>query len=188
MRTTQRSNHLVIDTVNTPAVPPSNALVASPDPDISLVELYHLSDHEDQACSASLLVVWFVRFRGSARSLDVAGRMAINYRQHHMSLSTFQAKMALGSWYGTPDIDEVEHIFHDWEGSELELVAAGDRVSLLDRPQKVTRAKPNATRFLPWLAVTASNLNLCLVIVCCVCERSRVFQRPVENGKNYTGP
>ncbi|KAG8716788.1 hypothetical protein FRC08_008813, partial [Ceratobasidium sp. 394] len=54
-----------------------------------------------------------------------AGRMAVNYRQHRMSLSTFRAKMALGSWYGTPllpDIDEVEHILNDWEGSEPEPV------------------------------------------------------------------
>ncbi|QRV81980.1 hAT family dimerization protein [Ceratobasidium sp. AG-Ba] len=49
------------------------------------------------------------------------GRMAVNYRQHRMSLSTFRAKMALGSWYGTPllsDIDEVEDILNDSEGSE----------------------------------------------------------------------
>jgi hypothetical protein len=46
--------------------------------------------------------------------------MAVNYRQHRMSLSTFQAKMAVGSWYGTPllpEIDEVMHILNDWEGS-----------------------------------------------------------------------
>ncbi|KAG9119566.1 hypothetical protein FRC07_005355, partial [Ceratobasidium sp. 392] len=53
------------------------------------------------------------------------GRMAVNYRQHRMSLSTFRAKMALGSWYGTPllpNIDEVEHILNDWEDMEPEPV------------------------------------------------------------------
>ncbi|KAF8600192.1 hypothetical protein BDV93DRAFT_448012, partial [Ceratobasidium sp. AG-I] len=54
------------------------------------------------------------------------GRMAVNYRQHRMSLSTFRAKMALGSWYGTPllpDIDEVVHILNDREGSRPEPLA-----------------------------------------------------------------
>ncbi|KAG8769320.1 hypothetical protein FRC12_005039 [Ceratobasidium sp. 428] len=44
------------------------------------------------------------------------GRMAVNYRQHRMSLSTFRAKMAVGSWYGTPllaNIDEVVDIMND---------------------------------------------------------------------------
>ncbi|CAE6431213.1 unnamed protein product [Rhizoctonia solani] len=45
-----------MDTVNTPTVLPSDALVAPPNPGISLVELYNLSDHEAQACTASPLV------------------------------------------------------------------------------------------------------------------------------------
>jgi hypothetical protein len=42
--------------------------------------------------------------------------MAVNYRQHRMSLSTFRAKMAVGSWYGTPllsNIDEVACILDE---------------------------------------------------------------------------
>ncbi|KAG9077535.1 hypothetical protein FS749_010569 [Ceratobasidium sp. UAMH 11750] len=48
-----------------------------------------------------------------------SGRMAVNYRQHRMNLSTFRAKMALGSWYGTPllpNIQEVVDVLND--GSE----------------------------------------------------------------------
>jgi hypothetical protein len=42
--------------------------------------------------------------------------MSVNYRQHKTSLSTFRAKMAVGSWYGTPllsSIDEVLHILDE---------------------------------------------------------------------------
>lgn len=42
--------------------------------------------------------------------------MAVNYRQHRMSLATFRAKMAVGSWYGTPllsNIDEVTFILNE---------------------------------------------------------------------------
>ncbi|KAG8714311.1 hypothetical protein FRC08_012114 [Ceratobasidium sp. 394] len=38
------------------------------------------------------------------------GRMAVNYRQHRMSLSTFRAKMAVGSWYGTPLLSNTEEV------------------------------------------------------------------------------
>jgi hypothetical protein len=31
-----------------------------------------------------------------------AGRLTINHLQHNMSSETFEAKMAVGSWYGTP--------------------------------------------------------------------------------------
>ncbi|KAG8778879.1 hypothetical protein FRC12_024762 [Ceratobasidium sp. 428] len=51
------------------------------------------------------------------------GRMAVSYRQHRMSLPTFRAKMALGSWYGTPllpDFNEVVHILNDHAGTEPE--------------------------------------------------------------------
>jgi hypothetical protein len=42
-----------------------------------------------------------------ATSVDVerafsAGRLTINHLQHNMSSETFEAKMAVGSWYGTP--------------------------------------------------------------------------------------
>ncbi|KAF8593278.1 hypothetical protein BDV93DRAFT_447056, partial [Ceratobasidium sp. AG-I] len=48
------------------------------------------------------------------------GRMAVNYRQHRMALSTFRAKMAVGSWYGTPllpEIEEVKNILDHSEGA-----------------------------------------------------------------------
>lgn len=48
------------------------------------------------------------------------GRMAVNYRQHSMGLSTFCAKMAVGSWYGTPllrDISEVTTILGEEENT-----------------------------------------------------------------------
>ncbi|KAG9097893.1 hypothetical protein FRC07_010716 [Ceratobasidium sp. 392] len=56
-----------------------------------------------------------------ASSVDVerafsGGRMAVNYRQHRMSLSTFRAKMALGAWYGTPlmpNIEEAVYVMND---------------------------------------------------------------------------
>ncbi|KAG9076095.1 hypothetical protein FRC06_009705, partial [Ceratobasidium sp. 370] len=45
-----------------------------------------------------------------------SGRMAVNYKQHRMGLETFRAKMALGSWYGTPllpNIQEVVEVLND---------------------------------------------------------------------------
>ncbi|KAG9092375.1 hypothetical protein FRC06_000123 [Ceratobasidium sp. 370] len=51
------------------------------------------------------------------------GRMAVNYRQHRMSISTFRAKMALGSWYGTPlmpNIDQAVEILTDGSGHTSE--------------------------------------------------------------------
>lgn len=52
-------------------------------------------------------ICYSVTSRSKASSVDAerafsGGRMAVNYRRHRMSLTTFRAKMALGSWYGTP--------------------------------------------------------------------------------------
>lgn len=49
--------------------------------------------------------------------------MAVNYRQHRMSLSTFRAKMALGSWFGTPllpNIEEVVEVMNSETGGRSE--------------------------------------------------------------------
>ncbi|EUC59816.1 hypothetical protein RSOL_324140 [Rhizoctonia solani AG-3 Rhs1AP] len=46
--------------------------------------------------------------------------IAASYRQHQMHLSLFRAKMAVGSWYQTPllpEIDEVVDILNDLEGT-----------------------------------------------------------------------
>ncbi|KAG8733279.1 hypothetical protein FRC10_000323 [Ceratobasidium sp. 414] len=51
------------------------------------------------------------------------GRMAVNYRQHRTSISTFRAKLALGSWYGTPlmpNIDQAVEILTDGSGHTSE--------------------------------------------------------------------
>ncbi|KAH7325397.1 hypothetical protein B0J17DRAFT_581568, partial [Rhizoctonia solani] len=45
-----------------------------------------------------------------------AGRLTINYLQHNMSAETFEAKMVVGSWYGTPllpDISDAATIIHE---------------------------------------------------------------------------
>ncbi|KAL5633113.1 hypothetical protein ACGC1H_003564 [Rhizoctonia solani] len=52
--------------------------------------------------------------------------MAASYRQHQMHLSLFCAKMAVGSWYRTPllpEIDEVVDILNDLEGSRPDPLA-----------------------------------------------------------------
>ncbi|KAH7335919.1 hypothetical protein B0J17DRAFT_575400, partial [Rhizoctonia solani] len=57
----------------------------------------------------------------SATSVDAeqafsAGQLTINHLQHNMSLETFKAKMAVGSWYGTPllpEIFDVTSIIHE---------------------------------------------------------------------------
>ncbi|KAG8735701.1 hypothetical protein FRC11_003075 [Ceratobasidium sp. 423] len=59
-------------------------------------------------------------------------RMAINYRQHRMSDMTFWAKMAVGSWFSTPllpDIDDVHEIIEGRGSIDLEL---GMEPELLD--------------------------------------------------------
>lgn len=40
------------------------------------------------------------------------GRLAVNYRQHRTSLPTFRAKMAVGSWYGTPLLEDIEEVLN----------------------------------------------------------------------------
>ncbi|KAG8710798.1 hypothetical protein FRC11_004121 [Ceratobasidium sp. 423] len=50
-----------------------------------------------------------------ATSVDVerafsAGRLTINHLQHNMSPSTFEAKRALGSWYGTPLLPDLAEV------------------------------------------------------------------------------
>jgi hypothetical protein len=44
------------------------------------------------------------------------GRMAVNYRQHRTSVGTFRAKMAVGSWYGTPLISDIAEVTDMLEG------------------------------------------------------------------------
>jgi hypothetical protein len=39
-----------------------------------------------------------------------AGRLTINHLQHNMSSDTFQAKMAVGSWYGTPFLPDISEV------------------------------------------------------------------------------
>ncbi|KAG8733478.1 hypothetical protein FRC11_005942 [Ceratobasidium sp. 423] len=44
------------------------------------------------------------------------GRMAVNYQQHRMGMEAFRAKMAIGAWYGTPlmeDVDEALDIIRE---------------------------------------------------------------------------
>ncbi|KAG8791335.1 hypothetical protein FRC12_009519 [Ceratobasidium sp. 428] len=48
-----------------------------------------------------------------ASSVDVepafsGGRLMMNRLQHQMSLRSFQAQMAVGSWYGTPLLPELD--------------------------------------------------------------------------------
>ncbi|KAF8750489.1 hypothetical protein RHS01_09219 [Rhizoctonia solani] len=44
------------------------------------------------------------------------GRMSVNYRQHGTSLATFRAKMAVGSWFGTPLLSDVTEVVGMIEG------------------------------------------------------------------------
>ncbi|CAE6474836.1 unnamed protein product [Rhizoctonia solani] len=44
------------------------------------------------------------------------GRMAVNYRQHRTSVETFRAKMAVGSWYGTPLLSDATEVLDMLEG------------------------------------------------------------------------
>ncbi|CAE6452312.1 unnamed protein product [Rhizoctonia solani] len=44
------------------------------------------------------------------------GRMSVNYRQHRTSLATFRAKMAVGSWFGTPLLPDVAEVLEMVEG------------------------------------------------------------------------
>ncbi|CAE6404230.1 unnamed protein product [Rhizoctonia solani] len=39
-----------------------------------------------------------------------AGRLTINRLQRNMSPSTFEAKMAVGSWYGTPPLPDISEV------------------------------------------------------------------------------
>ncbi|CAE6511535.1 unnamed protein product [Rhizoctonia solani] len=39
-----------------------------------------------------------------------AGRLTINHLQHNMSSETFGAKMAVGSWYGTPLLPDLSDV------------------------------------------------------------------------------
>ncbi|KDN46405.1 hypothetical protein RSAG8_04349, partial [Rhizoctonia solani AG-8 WAC10335] len=43
-------------------------------------------------------------------------RMSVNYRQHRTSLATFRAKMAVGSWFGTPLLPDVTEVLEMVEG------------------------------------------------------------------------
>ncbi|QRV81253.1 Phycobiliprotein ApcE [Ceratobasidium sp. AG-Ba] len=113
----------------------------------SAIDIYLTSDlisqEEIESCGG-LLAHWMrEQTRGSplaemaldiltspASSVDAerafsGGRMAVNYKQHRMSLSTFRAKMAVGSWYGTPlltNIGEVIDIMNDGSQDEPELL------------------------------------------------------------------
>ncbi|CCO32972.1 hypothetical protein BN14_07039 [Rhizoctonia solani AG-1 IB] len=44
------------------------------------------------------------------------GRMAINYHQHRMSVTNFRAKMAVGSWFGTPLLPGIDDVLEIIEG------------------------------------------------------------------------
>ncbi|KEP49957.1 hAT family dimerization protein [Rhizoctonia solani 123E] len=44
------------------------------------------------------------------------GRMTVNYQQHRMGLDTFRAKMAIGSWYGTPLLQDLEEVLGILDG------------------------------------------------------------------------
>jgi len=53
------------------------------------------------------------QFHTIASSVDAErafsmGRLAINHLQHGTSMSTFQAKMAIGSWYKTPLLPNID--------------------------------------------------------------------------------
>ena len=64
-----------------------------------------------------MLVSWFETdvYPYIATSVDAerafsAGRLTINHLQHNMSSETFEAKMAVGSWYGTPLLPEISDV------------------------------------------------------------------------------
>ncbi|QRV90399.1 hAT family dimerization protein [Ceratobasidium sp. AG-Ba] len=57
----------------------------------------------------------FTLYFCEATSVDVerafsAGRLTINHLQHNMSSHTFEVKMALGSWYDTPLLPDIDQI------------------------------------------------------------------------------
>ncbi|KAG9099892.1 hypothetical protein FRC06_004732 [Ceratobasidium sp. 370] len=118
-------------------------------PGLSLREIYGLNDMEtlqyykdNKAADGGVFACWNrQQTKGSliasmaldiltapASSVDAeqafsGGRMAVNYRQHRTSISTFRAKMALGSWYGTPlmpNIDQAVEILTDGSGHTSE--------------------------------------------------------------------
>ncbi|CAE6469526.1 unnamed protein product [Rhizoctonia solani] len=65
-------------------------------------------------------------FKASSVDTGRGSPMAASYRQHQMHLSLFCAKMAVGSWYRTPllpEIDEVVDILNDLEGSRPDPLA-----------------------------------------------------------------
>ncbi|KAF8691633.1 hypothetical protein RHS03_08734, partial [Rhizoctonia solani] len=43
-------------------------------------------------------------------------RMSVNYRRHRTSLATFRAKMAVGSWFGTPLLSDGAEVVDMIEG------------------------------------------------------------------------
>jgi hypothetical protein len=50
-----------------------------------------------------------------ATSVDIeqafsARRLTINHLQHNMSLEMFEAKMVVGSWYGTPLLPKISNM------------------------------------------------------------------------------
>ncbi|KAF8690027.1 hypothetical protein RHS03_09014, partial [Rhizoctonia solani] len=57
------------------------------------------------------------RLRSTSSTLSqVGGRMSVNYRQDRTSLATFRAKMAVGSWFGTPLLSDVAKLVDMIEG------------------------------------------------------------------------
>ena len=78
--------------------------------------VWHWITWPHQVCTHAL-VSWFETdvYPYIATSVDVectfsAGWLTINNLQHNMSSETFEAKMAVGSWYGTPLLPEISDV------------------------------------------------------------------------------
>ncbi|CAE6445374.1 unnamed protein product [Rhizoctonia solani] len=75
---------------------------------VGLLEYWMQETRKDDALSAMALYI----LGGPSSSVDAerafsGGRMAVNYRQHRMSIATFRVKMAVGSWFDTPLLRDV---------------------------------------------------------------------------------
>ncbi|KAG8726396.1 hypothetical protein FRC11_000220, partial [Ceratobasidium sp. 423] len=103
------------------------SLAASFDPDT--IEAYLASNVESVAPYGGPVQYWSAKLDTNPRlarmaldylsapatSVDAerafsAGRLTINHLQHNMSPETFEAKMAVGSWYGTPLLPEISDV------------------------------------------------------------------------------
>jgi hypothetical protein len=58
--------------------------------------------------------------------------MAINHHQYRMSVTTFRAKMAVGSWFGTPLLPSIDDVLKIIEGRGLVVPDLGMEPESLD--------------------------------------------------------